>query len=73
MSMFCGDNLLASISQQLLIPDDTLQKSLERTWRNIAIQSDRFRVLALYAGEQPLNVNPQQFSRPAGRAKQSAN
>jgi hypothetical protein len=62
MSMFCGDNLLASISQLLLIPDDTLQKSLERTWRNIAIQSDRFRVLALYAGEQPLNVNPQQFS-----------
>jgi hypothetical protein len=62
MSMFCGDNLLASISQLLYIPDDTLQKSLERTWGNIAIQSDRFRVFALYAGEQPLNVNPQQFS-----------
>ena len=60
--MFCGNNLLASISQLLLIPDDTFQESLKRTWRDIAIQSDSFRVLALYAGEQPLNIHLQQFS-----------
>jgi hypothetical protein len=53
---------LASISQLMLIPDDTFQRSLERPWRDIAIQSDSFRVLALYVGEQPLNINLQQLS-----------
>lgn len=50
---------LASISQLMLIPDDTFQKSLERTWRSIAIQSDGFCGLVLYAGEQPPNINLQ--------------
>lgn len=60
MSMFGDDELLTAISQHVLIPDNGLQKSLQRARSHVLIQCDGFGILALDVGLQPSHINLQQ-------------
>jgi hypothetical protein len=43
-----GNDLLAAISQPLFVPNDGLQKPLQRSRGDLLIQRDRFHVLSLH-------------------------
>ncbi len=58
--MLGGNDLLAAISQLLFIPDDRLEKTLQRSRGDLLIQRDRFDVLALHVRQQTPHVNMQQ-------------
>lgn len=57
MSVFGGDDLLAAISQLLLIPDNGFEEALQRARGNILIQSNGFGVFTLHIGKQSAHIN----------------
>jgi len=62
MIVFGGHDLLALVSQQLLIPNNGFQKPLQRARCHVLIQSNRFGILTLHVRQQPLHVDQQQGS-----------
>jgi len=60
--MFGSDDLLAAISQHLLVPDNRFEKTLQRASCDILLQCDRFRILALHVEEESSDINFEQCS-----------
>lgn len=60
--MFGGNNLLASISQPMLIPDNRFEKTLQSSRSYILIQGNRLGVFSLHVRQKSIDVNGQQRS-----------
>ena len=65
MGMVLGHDLLASISQLLLIPLDGFEKALQRPRRRVSLQRDGLGGFAVQIGQLSFNIDSQQPSPDA--------
>jgi len=60
------NQLLTAVTEQVLVPLDGFEKTLQRSDREMLLQRQRFDVLSLDVAEQPADVDCEQ--PPAGRS-----